>query len=267
MTQAQMLIPWIKTDAFCAKHKFLVYNLISRNLKLKYRQSFLGIAWSLLIPMATAAMYYLVFQVIVKISVPRYSAFIIAGVLPWTFFSQTIMDGLESIRANSGLISKVPLPLNVFPLVVTVTNFITFLIALPVILLSNLLTGGTFDWSLILIIFPLICFFLIGYGISLFLSVAFIHFQDLKHLLGLILQVWFYATPIVYSQNLIPTKLSWIVFANPIATPFIIFRDLVMDNRIAPTEYFVTASLWTLAIFFMGLYFFDRQGRKLAEII
>src|SRR5689334_7103760 len=96
-------------DLFCLGKKFLVFNLVSRNLKLKYRRSVLGVFWTLLSPIAMGMVYYFIFKVILKVQMPYYLAFILSGVLPWTFFNQTILEGLESVVGSWSIVTKVPI--------------------------------------------------------------------------------------------------------------------------------------------------------------
>src|SRR6202035_5870261 len=128
-------------DIFCVSKKFLVFNLVGRNLKVKYRRSVLGVLWTLLSPLATVMIFYFVFKVILKVQIPHYMAFLVSGVLPWSFFSQTINEGMDSIVGNAGIAAKVPVPIQIFPLVGAITNFITLFLALPVILGISILTS------------------------------------------------------------------------------------------------------------------------------
>src|SRR3954471_24738544 len=93
-------------DFFCFGKKFLVFNLVSRNLKIKYRRSVLGVFWTLLSPLAMAVIYYFVFRVVLNVRIDHYAVFILSGVLPWSFFGVTTLEGLDSILGNGSLISK-----------------------------------------------------------------------------------------------------------------------------------------------------------------
>jgi ABC-type polysaccharide/polyol phosphate export permease len=126
------LIKPLGVDLFCVGKKFLVFNLVSRNLKIKYRRSILGIFWTLLSPVAMGFVYYFVFKVILKVQIPHYLAFILSGVLPWSFFAQTVLEGMESIVSNWSIVTKVPIPIQVFSYVNAVTNLTTLFLALPV---------------------------------------------------------------------------------------------------------------------------------------
>jgi ABC-type polysaccharide/polyol phosphate export permease len=208
-------------DFFCLGKKFLVFNMISRNLKSKYRRSFLGVFWTLLSPMAMGIIYYFVFKVILNIQVPHYLTFIMSGVFLWGFFSQTLSEGMESLVGNWGLVSKVPIPIQVFPLVGGLTNLVTLLLAMPIVLISVLFSDVHLGPSVILIPFYCGALFLICYSLSLILAISYVYFRDLRHLLGIILQLWFYSTPVIYDEMMIPEKYRWLLVANPVGHIFV----------------------------------------------
>lgn len=103
-------------DLFCFGKKFLVFNLVAKNLRTKYRRSILGILWTLAAPLSMAIVYYFVFKVVLQVKQPYYIVLILTGVLSWNFFGQTLVEGTDAILGSWGLLSKVPIPLPVFPL-------------------------------------------------------------------------------------------------------------------------------------------------------
>lgn len=207
-------------DAFCLNKKFLVFNLVDRNLKVKYRRSFLGFFWTILSPLAMSAIYYFVFKSVMHVDRPHYLPFILCGVLPWSFFAQSLGESTESIVANQALVSKIPIPVHVFPYVVTLTNFSTLIFALPVILLLSLLSGVPLSLHMLWVIYFFGALLVMSYALGAVLAVFFIYLRDLRHAIGLILQIWFYATPIIYDSSMIPEKYRWILFANPVGSIF-----------------------------------------------
>ncbi|MGK5088324.1 ABC transporter permease [Bdellovibrionota bacterium FG-2] len=209
-----------EVDFFCLGKKFLVYNLVSRNLKIKYRRSVFGVFWTLLAPIGTALVYYFVFKVIMAVRIPQYPLFILTGVLFWTFFAQTVMESMESLVGNWGLISKVPIPLQIFPFTGALTNLINLLIALPVLIGVAFASGVVPGWSFLLLPFYAFCLFLMAYGFGFILAVAFVYFRDLRHLMGIVIQIWFYSTPVVYAEDMIPVKYRWVLSLNPLGKTF-----------------------------------------------
>ncbi len=207
-------------DFFCLGKKYLVFNLVGRNLKIKYRRSVLGFFWTILTPMAMTAVYYFVFSSVLKVKTPYHHVFLLAGVMHWSFVSQSILEGMESIVGSAGLVTKVPVPLQVFPMVGSVTNFITLLLSMPVLFGVAMLSGVPFSSSVILLPFYWSFLFLMVYGLSIVLAYSFVLFRDLRHIMSIGMTIWLYATPVVYDETMIPPKYGWILYVNPFGLLF-----------------------------------------------
>ena len=219
-------------DIFCTGKKFLVFNLVSRDLKIKYRRSFFGFFWTILHPLALSGMFYVIFKVIFKANIPHYVPFILSGVIPWTFFSASVIEGTEVLRANAPLLTKVPIPPQVFPIVVCSGNFITFLLSLPVLIGFSFMSGVPFQTSALYL--PVLCInlFICAHSFALILSVLYVYFRDLKHAIGLLMQLLFYATPIVYQVEMIPEKFKGFLYLNPIGNLFANFHRVFIGETI-----------------------------------
>jgi ABC-type polysaccharide/polyol phosphate export permease len=254
-------------DIFCLNKKFLVYNMVSRNLKIKYRRSVLGVFWTLLSPIAMALTYYFVFKTVLNVQIPFYLAFILSGVLPWSFFAQTVNEGMESIVGNWGLVSKVPIPLQVFPYVGSLTNLTTLITAMPVLLAASLFSGAPVGASLLLVPVYLVCLFFMAYSLSMILALAYVFFRDLRHAMGIFIQLWFYATPVVYSEAMVPEQYRWVIFANPVGTLFAGMHDIFVHGAWPPATYVGATLAWTFALLIATLVIQNAFGQGVVEQI
>lgn len=254
-------------DLFCLGKKFLVYNLVSRNLKIKYHRSAIGLFWTFLSPLSSALVFYFVFKIVLNVGIPHYLAFILAGVLPWAFFNQTIFEGMESIIGNLGLISKVPIPTQVFPFVGALTNLVTLTLAIPIIIGAAVFSGVHLGSSLIFVPFYFLCLFFIAYGFSLCLAILLILFRDLRHVMGIVMQLWFYGTPIVYQETMIPAKYQWILSFNPIAYIFIDLHRIFVSGECPPLHNSLIAWGWAFFALFMATLVCKLLGNDLVERI
>ncbi|MBU6374543.1 MAG: ABC transporter permease [Bdellovibrionales bacterium] len=252
-------------DLFCTGKKFLVYNMVSRNLKIKYRRSVLGIFWTLLNPLALATIYYFVFKVVMNVQLPNYLPFILSGVLPWAFFSQSVSESTESFVANAGLLTKVPVPIQVFPYVGVLTNFVTLVLATPIILVAAWLHQTPITAAYFLFPFYGLALFAMAYSASIVLAISFVYFRDLKHLVGLILQIWFYASPIVYREQMIPEKYRWILFFNPLGQIFEGIHSVLLDGQAPSVWSLATVCFWVFVFLAVALFFQKRLCRELVE--
>jgi len=218
-------------EIFGLKNKFIIYNLVSRNLKLRYRKSILGIFWTMLIPGITAIVYFLVFQFVMKINLPNYLFFLLLGLIPWTFLSGALTLGLESIVVNHPILNKVPVPPFVFPFSEILTAFLNLLFALPVLTLVALLMDVHISiyWCLFPIYLGIL--FLMTYFITLTMSVLYVYFRDLRHIVSVLMQLWFYGTPVIYESAMIPEKYQFVLYLNPVALIFHGLHESVIHSR------------------------------------
>jgi ABC-type polysaccharide/polyol phosphate export permease len=253
-------------NTFCLGKKFLVFNLVGKNLKRKYRRSYFGFLWTLLAPTAMAVVYYFVFKMVLHVRIPHYVAFVLTGVLPWAFFAGSLSEGMESIVGNWNLASKVPIPVQVFPFSVSVTNVINFGFSIPVLLAASFVSRVELSDSLVLL--PLIFFFLFltTYGLALILSLVFVYLRDLRHILSILLQIWFYGTPVVYSENMIPPQFHWVIYANPVGTVFVALHRVLAEGAWPDQTTLLCSGLWSLGLLALGTLALERLGAEVVEV-
>jgi ABC-2 type transport system permease protein len=253
-------------DIFCTTKKFLVFNLVSRDLKIKYRRSFFGFFWTILHPLGLCGIYYIVFKQILNVNIPHYVPFILSGVMPWTFFSVTVIEGTETLAGNSSLVTKVPIPTQVFPLVACITNFITFLLAIPVVIGFALYSGVSFGASLIWLPFLSFILFMMANSLALIFSVLYVYLRDLKHAISLIMQIWFYVTPIIYRAEMIPERFKAILFWNPVGLLFTSFHEAILGQPI-PILHIAVSLAWAGIFFSIALYVQIKYSGNAAELL
>ncbi len=250
---------------FCLDKKFLIFNLVMRNLKIKYRESFLGYLWTMAIPASQISIFYFLYIIVFKVTMPYYLVFLVSGLLPWLFFSTTISESMESISANAYLLNQMPIPIQVFPNTSSITNMINLLAAFPMAVIVYLTSGLALHWSLVCI-FPLfILLYLLALSIGVIFSVVYVYFKDLRHVTGLIMQVWFYGTPIVYGIDMVPQKYqSLIISLNPVAGFFILFRNIIFDQ---PMHYdsLIALIAWTLFSIAVAFLTLNKFGQGVIE--
>lgn len=255
----------IGTDFFCLNRKFLVYNLLSRNLKIKYRRSALGVLWTLFTPLLLTGIYYFVFKVVMRVQVPRHLTYILSGVLPWAFFSQSISESTEILVANTGLLSRVPVPVHLLPYVSALTHFTTLLIAMPIVVGSALLENATPTvWWPFLGVYGLLLF-LMTYSLSLIVGIGFVYFRDLRHLVGLGLQLLFYATPVLYSAEMIPEKYRWFLYFNPLAHLFDGIHRILVEGLSPDLFSLAISCAWVGVLLAITFVFLRKFGPELVE--
>jgi ABC-2 type transport system permease protein len=213
------------------KFKNLVYNLVSRDLKVKYKGSILGYFWSLLNPLIMLIVYTIAFKYIIRIRVENFPLFFLCGFLPWIFLSLSLSMAVSSIKDNANLVKKVYFPREILPLSVVLSNLVqfllTFIILIPALLLFKIKLG------LPLLFLPLIILFQLAFtlGLSFILSSLNVFFSDVRHLLEIFLQIWFWLTPIIYPVSFVPERFQGLYRMNPAVLFVESYRNALLYNK------------------------------------
>lgn len=198
------------------KYSFLISQLVARDFKTKYKRSILGVFWSFLNPLLTMVVQFIVFSTIFRNDVKYYPAYLLSGIVIWSFFNEVTNMCLHSITGNASLITKVYMPKYIYPVSRTLSSGINLLISLVPLLLVSLITGVHFLRSVLLIPFFLICLIVFSLGVGMLLSALMVFFRDIAFLWSVIVMAWMYATPIFYSPEIIPERFSFILKLNPL---------------------------------------------------
>ncbi len=251
------------------KTRDLVWAWTVRTLRGRYQQSALGWLWAIVQPVATVAIFAVVFTRIVPVDtggVP-YILFSYSAVIPWTLLASSITDMAMSLVHNMNLVGKIYFPRVALPVAALLARFVDF--AISFVLLVILMMIYQIPFSLQgLFYLPLILFvqlaLILGLGIG---SAALnVFYRDVDPLLKLVIQVWFYASPILYPISLVPEQWKWLYFLNPMSGIIASYRDVLVYNR-APGEYLWSAAGISLLIFLAGTWFFKRVEYQFADIV
>ncbi len=247
-------------------YRHLVLNLVRKDIRVRYMGAALGFAWSLANPLVITTMYLLVFTYVFPSSQPDYPLFMVTGMIHWTFFSQVTMQSSDLLVANSGLVKKIYFPRLLVPTANLLTNFTLWIGAFAIyITLFATLLGGRFTEIQLLYPFYLALFLVVVWGLSLFLCTLFVHFRDLKHLVEVMIQVLFWATPIVYPISRVPPIPKLILSLSPMTEFILICQDLFYW-RVTPTWHLTIGLLaWALILGGGGVWLFERRVPHLIE--
>ena len=215
-----------------ARYLPLLRELVARDLKLKYRRSSLGYAWSLLNPLMMMTILTYVFSYVFRFNIENYSLYLICGQIFWSFFNESTNQAMYSVLANSVLLRKIYVPKLIFPFSVTLSSFIAMGFSLISVAIVMCYTKATFHWTLLLIWAPLLLLLLFCCGIGLFLAALAVKFRDVQHLYGVITLAWMYLTPIFYPLEAVPENVQSLIFLNPMYHYINIFRILVLNGSV-----------------------------------
>jgi ABC-type polysaccharide/polyol phosphate export permease len=257
------------TSRFLAlwRYRDLLWNLVLRDLRVKYKGSTLGFGWSLLHPLLMAAVYTLAFKYIVRIRVQHFPVFLLSGLLPWTFFGVALSAATGSVADNAPLVRKVAFPRAMLPLSSVASQFVQFVLMYAVIVVVVALFSVGPSFALLALVPLLVLQLAFTTGMALACATAYVYFRDTRHLLEVGLQLWFWLTPVVYPLTLVPEAYQRYFALNPMALVVTSYQRIVLDRALP--------SLWTFAALIVvagataaaGLLIFFRHERRFGELV
>jgi lipopolysaccharide transport system permease protein len=251
------------------EYRELMYFLVWRDVKVRYKQTALGVAWVVLQPILTTIIFTVIFGNLAKMPSDNlpYAVFALAGIVPWNFFSGAITRGSMSLVGNAGMISKVYFPRLVMPTAAVMAGIVD--LAIVLVLLFGLMIYFGVVPTLAIVTLPLFLLLALvtALGVSLWLAALNVRYRDVNYIVPFITQFWLYATPVVYPSSLIPDKWRILYGLNPMAGVVEGFRWAVLGTNEAPGPMLAVSVAISAFLLISGAYFFRRVERTFADVI
>ena len=244
------------------RYKPLLNELVVRDLKVKYRRSFLGYLWSLLNPLLMMVVMTLVFSYMFRFDIPNYPLYLICGQTLWTFFNESTNMALLSVMQNGSLIRKVYIPKFIFPVSRIISSFVTMSFSLVAILIVMVATGTQFHIQIILFPIPLFFLLLFSMGVGMALSALAVYFRDIVYLYGVLTVAWMYATPIFYPLDAVPQQIAACIKLNPMYSYITFFRELMLYGNVPGKAIWLSCALWSVVALAVGLLVFRKLQKN-----
>jgi lipopolysaccharide transport system permease protein len=244
------------------KYRFLLIELIKRDIKLKYRRSVLGIFWSFLEPLLFMIVLTIIFSTFFKHSIPNYPVYLLTGRVMFSFLAGATNASMRSIYLNASMLKKLYVPKYMYPLGVTLSNFVTFLLSIIVVFLVMIVTQAPFSLYMFLAIIPFILLLLFVIGAGLILATLTVFFRDIEHLYSVFIILLMYSSAIFFPPSIIPAKYQFVLTFNPLFAYISLFRDsFIYDKLFDPMQllFAITASISAMVI---GLLLFYKYQDK-----
>lgn len=238
---------------------------VRKEIRSKYKNSFLGVLWSFLHPLLQIIVYAIIFSFILKNKQDNYAIFLCCGLIPWTFFSMALNKSAFTIVENGNIIKKVYFPREIIPISVVTAETINFLISTIIILGFVIL--GRIGISKYIVYYPIILTaqYLVILAISFIISSICVYFRDLQHFIGIILQLLFYASPIVYSIDSIPYEYHWILKLNPMTHIIIAYRQIFYYKNMIDLKVILILIFGAIIACVIGYKIFNKLQKGFAE--
>lgn len=240
----------------------LMHELVVRDLKVKYRRSFLGYLWSLLNPLMMMIIMTIVFSTAFKVDMEYFPLYVISGNVLYTFFVDSTNYAMHSITGNGALIKKVYVPKFIFPLSNVLSSFVTLGFSLAAVLVVLVVMKVPFHWQMLLFPIPLFFEFIFCVGMGLILAALSVYFRDVNHLYGVVTLAWMYATPIFYPIEAVPQNVAMFIKLNPLYHYIQFFRLLIMDGYIPDINTWIASVVSSFLALAVGLFIFRKLQRN-----
>jgi lipopolysaccharide transport system permease protein len=250
-------------------YRGLFFFLVWRDVKVRYAQTVLGAAWAVLQPVLSMVVFTVIFGRLIRVpseGIP-YPVFSLAGLVPWTYFSSALGGASNSLISSAGLITKVYFPRLVIPSGPVLAALVDFGIALMVLLLVMLGFGRLPPVTSFLLIFPVLMMMMTALGTGCWLSALNIQYRDIKHVTGFLVQIWMYASPIVYPLTVVPRGYRGLYAINPMASAIGGFRAALLGTPGPSALEYMISLVAATALLVSGVFYFRRTERIFADVI
>jgi homopolymeric O-antigen transport system permease protein len=251
------------------KYRGLIQSLVARELKARYRGSVLGFFWSFFNPLLLLSVYTFVFSYVLQPppGITNYALFLFCGLLPWTWFSTSLIESSNVLIAGGNLIKKVMFPAEILPIVTVLANLVHFLLGLPILVAFLLYFKAPLQFSEI-VWFPVVILvqLILTLGFALILSALTVHFRDIRDILANLMTLWFFATPIIYSWQNPPAQVVKFLNLNPFTHLAVSYQEILyFDGPFGHWKWLLALGVASTGFFLFGYFLFDRLRDSFAE--
>ena len=244
----------------------LLKYLVMRELKVKSRGTYLGTGWTLLNPLFTIVVYFVIFRHIFRVPIPNFLGFFLLGYLMWNFFARSITAAATCILENESMVKRAVFPLEILPLTKVLYNLVNHLIALAIALpLMVALWGGKLTWHLLWMAVVIAAFTAFTLAASFWLATAGVFFRDTRDILEVALPILFWATPIFYSTQMAPAFFAPLLQLNPLTSFLAVMRTAVLDGQSPSADQLGLMAFWVAASLVTSVLVFARYQPRFAE--
>ena len=256
----------MKTIKELYAYRQMIYSLVKRDLRGRYKGSVLGFLWTFINPLLQLVVYTVVFSMIMKTGIDKFYLFLFVALVPWLFFSTCLTGGSSCIFAQQDMVKKIYFPREVLPLAFVISQFINMLLTFIIIFLVLIFSGVGINLIAILYL-PIIMIveFILALGIAMLVSAVTVYFRDLEYILGIVSMAWMYLTPIIYPVESVPDEIMPIFNLNPMSPIIIAYRDILYYKRIPQVGTLLHAFLLGIAVLLIGCFAFSKLKRHFAE--
>jgi ABC-2 type transport system permease protein len=246
------------------RYRDLLAQLVARNIKVRYKRSVLGIAWTMLNPLLMMIVLTLVFSNLFRISFEHYAVYVLSALILWNCFTQTTTTAMGDLVWGGGLLQRIYFPRTVFALSAVGTGLVNLLLALVPLALIMVVTGVSMQPALIFLPVPILLMAMFALGVGLAVSALAVYFVDVMDIYQIVLTAWMYLTPIIYPTDIIPERYRWLFNLNPMYHLLECFRAPIYAGTLPGLDRLSVAATVAIVALLGGWWFFTRKADEFA---
>lgn len=238
---------------------------VKKEIRGKYKGSFLGVLWSFVNPLLMVTVYAIVFPYLLRIKEANYLVFLITAIIPWNFFTNVIAQGTNTVLANANIIKKVYFPREILPISVVTSGLVNFLISSLIIIIFVLASGIGLSWYILLLPIVILIQYILSLGIVFIISAINVYIRDTEYIVNFLIMMLFYLTPILYLPSMLPSKFGWILTLNPMAHLIQAYRDILYFHQMPSFNSLSIVGIFSVIILLLGYAVFKKLEKGFAE--
>lgn len=246
----------------------LISAMMVRDIKVRYKQTVIGIAWAVIQPVTTMVIFTIIFGNLAKIPSDGYPypVFVFSGMLAWNFFSASVSSAGTSLMGNAHLISKVYFPRIIIPVSTIGVAFVDFLIACIILVILMMIYGQIFSYKLIFLPLFLIGLTAVSMGVGAWLAAVTVTYRDFRYVIAYLVQIWMYLTPVIYPVTFVPESWRWLLYLNPMYAWINGIRACFLGQPLDQLGV-VISLIFSVFIFVTGMFYFHKAQKRFADVI
>lgn len=246
-------------------YRELLKTNIKKEIRGKYKGSWLGVIWTFLNPLLMLAVYSFVFPYILRVDVDNYTIFMIVALIPWNFFTTAIQTGTGCVVANGNILKKVYFPREIIPISITTSQLINFLITMIIVFIFIIFSGVGFSVHVLLLPLLILIQYIITLGFNFILSAITVFVRDVDHFVSVVMMLAFYATPVIYKADMLPEKFQWVLKINPMAQLIEGYRSILYYHTLPDMMMILLWGSLSVVILVIGYLIFKKLEKSFVE--
>ena len=249
-------------------YREMIFSLVRRDLKGRYKGSVLGFLWTFINPLLQLCVYTLVFSTIMRNGIRDYYLFLFVALIPWIFFSTSVAGGASCILTQQDMVKKIYFPREVLPISFVTSQFVNMILSLLVVFAVLLVSGKGLN-IIAMCYLPIIMIveYILALSMTMIFSAVTVYLRDMEYLLGIITMAWQFLSPVMYSVDQVPEKLMWLFNLNPMTPVIVAYRDILYYGEIPELGTLLHAGIFGVVMLWIGTITFGKLKRHFAEAL